>query len=104
VSTLHAHAESSSRDCDGDYTSGNVYEMTTLEKAASLGDLEFKDRVITNIISVHAHGTLTVKPTGVSWHEQTDEGYRHTDVEWCEDECADKRTWQRDHRAEAMGY
>jgi len=101
---LHAHMEGSSRDCDGDYSRGHVYEMTTLEKDDQFGDLHFKQRVIGNIVSLHGHGTLTVTPERVRWHEQTEEGYSAAEITWCEDECADTRSWQRDHRAEAAGY
>ena len=101
---LHAHMSGSSRDCDGTYSQGHVYEMTTQEKADQFGDLQFKDRVITNIITLHGYGTLTVTPAGASWSEQTDEGYRAVDILWCEDDCPNERSWQRDHRAEAMGY
>ena len=102
---LHAHMEGSSRDCDGTYTYGHVYEMTTQERADQFGDLEFKNRVVANVMSLHAiHGTLTVTEEGVEWNEQTEEGFRTAGVRWCEDDCPDERSWQRDHRAEEMGY
>lgn len=102
--SLHAHIDNRSRDCDGDYSSGYVAEMTTQEKTERYPDLAFKERVVSGVVSLHSHGVLTVKPDGVTWNEQTDEGFRAVDVEWCEDECSDKRSWQRDHRAESMGY
>ena len=101
---LHAHMTSASRDCDGDYTAGHVYEMTTQEKADQFSDLVFKDRVLANVVSLHGYGTLTVTPEGIEWREDTEEGYRAVDVRWCEDECPEERSWQRDHRAEAAGY
>jgi hypothetical protein len=94
----------SSRDCDGDYSRGHVYEMTTQEKDDQFGEHHFKRRVIGNTISIYGTGTLEVSPDGIHWHEDTDEGYRAADVRWCEDECPTERTWQRDHRAESMGY
>ena len=101
---LHAHMDGRSRDCDGDYSRGHVYEMTTLEKADRNPEFAFKERVLSNTVTLHGHGTLTVTPDGLSWHEQTDEGYSAAEIRWCEEDCTDKRTWQRDHRAESMGY
>lgn len=100
---LHAHLESESRDCDGRYTSGYVVEMTTEEKHDSFGDLLFKERVLTNVVSLYG-GTLVITPNGLSWNEVTEEGYRASEVRWCEEECDDVRTWQRDHTAERAGY
>jgi len=102
--TLHAHMTSSSRDCDGTYSGGHVYEMTTQEKAEEFGDLHFKDRVLANTVTLHGDGTLTVTPEYLRWYENTEEGYRSVDVNWCEDDCPAERSWQRDHRAEAAGY
>lgn len=103
--SLHAHVETESQDCDGRYTSGRVEEMTLQERCDQFGDLHFKERVLANVVSLHAEqGTLTVTEHGLEWREQTEEGYRATDVEWCEDDCSEERPWQRDHRAEAMGY
>jgi hypothetical protein len=101
---LHAHVETSSRDCDGDYSGGHTDEMTTQERCDQFGDLHFKERVLGNVVTLHGEGTLEVSPSGLHWHEQTEEGYRRADVTWCEDECEDERPWQRDHRAEAAGY
>ena len=103
ASNLHAHVETESRDCDGMYTSGYVAAMTTLERNEEFSDLVFKDRVITGIISVHAYGTLTVTPDGVTWGESTEEGYRRVEATWCSDTCPGS-SWQRDHTAEAAGY
>lgn len=100
----HAHADRRSRDCDGAYSSGNVYEMTLEERCDQFGDLRFKERVMGSVVSLHGHGELTVTPEGLDWHEETEEGFVAVAVEWCEEECADKRSWQRDHAAEAMGY
>lgn len=100
---LHAHVETDARDYDGRYTQGYVLEKTTLERADDLGDYSFKTRVLAGVVSTHGSGTLSVTPEGLSWYEDTDEGYHRAEVRWCEDECED-RTWQRDHSAEAMGY
>jgi hypothetical protein len=102
--TLHAHVETESRDCDGRYTGGRVEEMTLEERCDAFGDLRFKDRVMAGVVTIHGNGELKVTPFSLEWHEITDEGYRAADVRWCEDECSDTRTWQRDHSAEAAGY
>ena len=101
----HAHVSSNSRDCDGSYSGGHVIEMTLQERCDQFGDLHFKERVLASTVSLIAdHGTLEVTEHGLSWHEQTEEGYRASEVVWCEDDCPDERSWQRDHRAEAAGY
>lgn len=100
----HAHVTTSSRDCDGDYSGGHVDEMTLEERCDQFGDLHFRERVAMNVVSLHGEGTLTVSSTGVHWHEQTEEGYRAADVRWCEEDCPDERSWQRDHSAERAGY
>lgn len=101
---VHAHVETSSRDCDGLYTGGHVLEMTLQERCDHFGDLHFQQRVLAGVVTLHGTGTLTVNPEGLSWHEVTDEGYRAEEVRWCEDECPEERSWQRDHTAESMGY
>lgn len=101
---LHAHVDTQSRDCDGTYSGGHVVEMTLEERCDGFGDYRFRDRVVANVISLHGHGTLKVTPEGVEWHEETEEGFRAADVRWCSDDCSHERAWQRDHRAEEMGY
>ena len=103
---VHAHVETSSRDCDGTYTAGHVMELTLEERCDQFGDLHFKDRVMASIVTIHGHGTLTVTPSRLSWHEQTEEGYRAAEVRWCEDDCPEAgwKSWHRDHSAEAAGY
>jgi len=101
---VHAHVSTSSRDCDGDYSGGHVDELTLEERCDQFGDLHFKERVLGNVVTLHGYGDLKVTPEGLEWHEQTEEGYRAASVRWCEDECAEERPWQRDHRAESMGY
>lgn len=103
MNDLHAHVETDARDCDGRYSQGYVLEKTTLERADDLGDYSFKTRVLAGVVSIHGSGTLSVTPDGLSWHEDTDEGYHRAEVRWCEDECEDC-TWQRDHTAEREGY
>ena len=101
--TIHAHVDTESRDCDGRYTGGLVIEMTLQERCDAMGDLHFKERVLSSVVSLHSTMRVEITPDGISYHEQTDEGYRTGDVRWCEDDC-DEASWQRDHTAERMGY
>ena len=85
---LHAHIVSESRDCDGTYHSSRTVEMTTDERTSDFGDLEFKRRIIGDVISVIAQdGRLIVEEGRISWHENTEEGYRTSDADWCEGDC-----------------
>lgn len=103
--TLHAHVETNSRDCDGDYRKGYVDFLTTTERVSDFGEMEFKERVMVSAVSVHAeHGTLEVTATGLEWRQPTEEGYSSTSVTWCEQEDCDRSSYQRDFRAEAAGY
>ena len=72
--------------------------MTTLERADDLGEYTF---MLASTVNLASTGVLHVTEESLSW---TDEGYRAANVRWCEDECADERTWQRDHTAERAGY
>lgn len=85
---LHAHLHFQSRDCDGHYEHDRKEEMTAEEKASDFGDLEFKRRITGDIVSVIAeYATLRVDPDGMSWEEDTEEGFRAAQVEWCEENC-----------------
>lgn len=102
--SLHAHITRQSRDCDGEYRSGHVAMLTFEEEADTFGDLRFKERVLASVVTLHGYGTLTVTPSGVGWHEQTEEGYSAAEVLWCGDTCATASPWQRDLSAERAGY
>jgi hypothetical protein len=103
---VHAHVSTESRDCDGDYRRGHIDRLSSPERCESYGDLTFKQRVISSVVSVYAEeATLTVTPESVEWNERTEEGYTRTHIEWCEDEhVGEDETYSRDLRAEAMGY
>lgn len=102
---VHAHVSTRSRDCDGEYRSGYTATLTSEERCSQFGDMEFKSRMVASTVSVIAEeGTLDVRPGVIAWYERTDEGFRETAVEWCEDDCADGVAWQRDLSAEAAGY
>lgn len=85
---LHAHIVSESRDCDGTHYSRRIDRPTDEERESTFGDLEFKHRIMGDVVSVIAvDGTLRVEKDRLSWHENTEEGYRTGDVDWCEDDC-----------------
>lgn len=102
---IHAHVDTRSADCDGTYDKGYVDIPTTVERVSEFGELEFKERVMVSVVSLHAeHATLEITATGLSWSQPTEEGYVNTSVRWCEDEYCDRSSYQRDYRAESMGY
>lgn len=104
--TIHAHVVTRSRDCDGDYEKGHTDVLTTTERVSDFGELEFKERVMNSVVSFSAEytSTLTITSDVMVWEQPTDEGYVHTDVTWCEQDTCDRSSYQRDYRAEAMGY
>ncbi len=103
---IHAHVTTRSQDCDGEYRSGYTYFLTSEEQASEFADIEFKERVISSVVSVYAtQGTLEITPNRVDWHQITDEGYQSSVAEWCEDEtCEGAKAWHRDLSAEAANY
>lgn len=101
---IHAHVETESCDCDGRYTSGHTDVPNTDERTSQFGDILFKERVVCSVMSLHSTGTFQVTPQRVFWNEQTDEGYRHAEITWCDDDGCVGKSWQRDHSAEAAGY
>jgi hypothetical protein len=101
----HAHVYTTSQDCDGKYERSHVDRPSAIERTEEFGDLHFKERVLGNTVSLHAeNGTLTVYPGGMFWSQQTDEGYVHTQVVWCNKDYCDDDTTFRDHTAERAGY
>lgn len=100
----HAHVSSQARDCDGTYLKDWTEVPTTEERTSEYGDLDFKNRVIAGVISLSGHGTLTVASESCSWHERTEEGYRHVEITWCDSDTCDRTSSQRDLTAESMGY
>lgn len=115
MSTLHAHIDARSVDCDGpmDYSwvvSFNEAERTEEREAAGVNDfseIHFMNRVLTGQASPYSTRQLrlTMDDDGFEYHEDTEEGYRQGTVRWCRDEdCDPNERSQRDHYAEAMGY
>jgi len=114
TNTLHAHVMTASRDCDGGHGNEFISEMTEEEIAHHVeadgvndfSDLIFKGRILSHHVSFHSEFGVTVKvdDNGFSSHEATDEGYRGSEVRWCEDDCVMGEASQYDQFAEMMGY
>lgn len=107
---LHAHFETEAADCDGTRLRSWTEAMNEAERQDSFGDIAFHDRVgsyVVNTYSLMCSGTLSVTRhddgPSMTWHEPTEEGYRHVKVKFCTGECDDDPTY-RDLRAESMGY
>lgn len=108
TSTIHAHFNSSSMDCDGQIDRSYVVKARQGED-----DLDFHDRIVSLVVSTYAlmsQATLQVTRLGddevrLDWSEPTDEGYRSTEAVICNrDDCDENETTYRDHRAEEAGY
>ena len=107
LTALHAHIDTSAADCDGPLYRSYVVGISDEEVAGNFAEINFRERVLNSQVSVYAcmSGTLQVSEGGFSWRETTDEGYRASDVRWCDDESCDLETYsQRDVYAEMMGY
>lgn len=111
---LHAHIATASVDCDGplyrDYTVFlNDEEIAEHEKQDGVNDfhdLHFKERILGSQVSFSPLMTAAVEivEAGFRVHEVTDEGYRSSEVYWCDDESCTESYSQRDIYAEMMGY
>jgi hypothetical protein len=100
TSTLHAHVETASADCDGRYSGSYTVVLNDDEIAESqkpvndFHDITFRERVLCQVVSAYATygGTLTVKgddkgvSTSFEWNEGTEEGFRHAHATFCERE------------------
>ena len=69
-------------DCDGKYVGGHKFRMTEAEKTEDFGDLNFMDRVVSSMISLHAqNATLAISQRDgmpyLEYREETEEGYVH---------------------------
>lgn len=109
---MHAHIDWESSDCDGTMSGSHVMLMTAGETASQFGDLEFRGRVVSDVVNTGTrYGTLTVEETEdgtprLSWTETTDEGGRAVEATFYNDgECHESHTTtRRDHSAERAGY
>lgn len=118
MSTLHAHIDSYSVDCDGPISRSYI---ETLDPERDIrpgrfdddGEISFRQRILNHVVSAYTtwDGTLTV--TGdemggltqtLDWTEKTEEGGRSVTATFCTDDCDTGRSTYRDHYAEAMGY
>ena len=118
MSNLHAHISQTSSDCDGRYENDYVIGLTAEEFAESqqaVNDfhaITFRERVMCSLVHVTGgFGTLVVHSESgewadrMAWSQNTEEGFRHNEAVFCEDEsCDPEATRHRDHSAEAMGY
>lgn len=118
TTTLHAHVDTESQDCDSRYTNSYLMWMDTSELEGEdapnwFGEIVFRQRVLSHIVSAYTCVAGTLKVSGcpetgltdaLTWNESTEEGYRAADVRFCDDTfCADETSY-RDHTAESMGY
>lgn len=111
---LHAHLDRTATDCDGRLDDSRVLTQTDDEKAGEFGDIEFHNRMVGSIVntySILSTGNLKVIRLGdaapdvmIEWSEQTEEGYVHAVIRFCEVECDLDESSHRDHFAEMMGY
>lgn len=110
-STLHAHVFRAESDCDGPIQKSYIETLNDAERLESdnevndFHDINFKERILGETVSVFSSGTLDVTPNGATWNEPTEEGHRYTEIQWCEDaECDPDVSTYRDIQAEGMGY
>lgn len=103
MTMLHAHVTTEARDRYGQYLRGHVAPMMGEELTSDIGDRMFRERVVSLAINANGYGQLNVKADQVTWDEQTDEGYIHTEIEWCEDDCADRPAYQYQWDFSEMG-
>ena len=103
---VHAHVSIWSRDCDGEHSSGYVETLINKERQDIYGDIEFKLRIISQVVDVTTEGTLKVREDGATWTEVREEGYLTKEATWHSlAECPGfTDDWQRDYTAERMGY
>ena len=111
--SLHAHVARESADCDGRHGLDYIVTINSEERAehaAANGindfhDLNFKSRVLGNVVSFHADAEVRINAQGFGYTEVTDEGYTRAEVTWCEDEsCDPDEGGQYDQFAELSGY
>lgn len=113
MSTLHAHVEAESADCDGRYSRTYVMERHTFTQSEE----EFIAHVLDMIVSTDAHdGILKVTQSELrtgpgrnyypefEWSQSTEEGFTYSKVTFCLHDDAETPATQRDHSAEAAGY
>lgn len=96
---MHAHVSTESADCDGRYSRSYV-----LVSDPGQDDFHFNREITSIILGNESEGTATFTSDGFTFDSPTDEGFVHTEIEWCNDSDCAMTTTFRDHSAEAMGY
>lgn len=119
TTNLHAHIHTYAIDCDGPVQQSRVETLNDAERAeheASFNDAgesvndfhdyRFRERVLSNAVTWHPDFVCKVEITeaGFEVREETEEGRRITNVEWCERDCDPNERSYRDVYAEQMGY
>lgn len=110
ASTLHAHIDRSSTDCDGPHEDHHVTRPNDSVRYGpgndSVDEYRFKSKIVQWMPKHFADGgSLIIRSNGAAWYAPTDEGYELEEVRWCEEPaCAYDKGWQRDIFAEQMGY
>lgn len=111
--SLHAHVARESADCDGRHGLDYIVTLNDAERAEheqanginDFHDLNFKSRVLGNVVSFHADAEVVIAPSGFTYSAGTEEGFTRTEVTWCEDESCDPiEGGQYDQFAELSGY
>ncbi|GAB3863470.1 hypothetical protein GCM10028801_31170 [Nocardioides maradonensis] len=116
MAELHAHIDTRSTDCDGTIDRRYVAEMTDRERANDLAELQFRNRVLADIVNTQPwiNGQLKIgtydssrspqHATRMEWFEETEEGSIWREATFCTEDDCDMTYSQRDHSAEAAGY
>jgi hypothetical protein len=107
TATAHAHVSTYSRDCDGAHGNEYVALMNDSERVSEWPELDFMQRILSGQATLHPEFVCTVKieKEGFSVSEQTDEGFRSSEVRWCWDEDCDPDAGSvYDQYAEMSGY
>lgn len=118
TTTIHAHVDTYSTDCDGAISRSYIMTPDPEELAGQdapnwFGDIDFHNRVVAHVVNTYSlvfGGRLDVTKwddgsVGLDWSEATEEGSRNVNARICEDpDCDTGEHSYRDHRAESMGY
>lgn len=92
TTSIHAHISKASADCDGRYSSSETVGPTEEERLSQFGEIDFRSRLVADAVSSYASygGRLDVKGNdegmvvALDWNETTEEGFRHTGIDFCE--------------------
>jgi hypothetical protein len=105
VSPAHVHVTGSSSSCDGPYSSWHVWRPRRFALARELFDVATTRSVDLGYAGEAYRVPVYVRVDGrtVTSGHDTEEGYTHTSLDICRDDCDDV-SGQRDVYAERMGY